>query len=177
MGCDIHAVIEYDRFNDGYWGAFADGEFSIDRDYKLFSAIAFGDGGNTDKLPYPPRGLPADISDIVKRCYFEPVNDSNGIRGWDSKAMAFRKISKTEARKQLPAGIIKKLFLKENLVPRDMVHTGSWLHLSELKETLKCARLKVENLSASFRAVYSALEILSGEYSEKNVRLVFWFDS
>ena len=58
MGCDIHAVIEYAR--DGSYLDFA--EVNIWRDYSLFSALAFGDGGVTDDLPYPPRGLPPDLS-------------------------------------------------------------------------------------------------------------------
>jgi hypothetical protein len=41
MGCDIHAVIEYEK--DNSYRDFA--EVNIPRDYALFSAIAFGDGG------------------------------------------------------------------------------------------------------------------------------------
>src|SRR5947207_1985006 len=66
MGCDIHAVIEYKKL-DSYWDF---GEVQIARDYKLFSALAFGDGGITDNLPFPPRGLPRDHSLLVSKLFF-----------------------------------------------------------------------------------------------------------
>jgi hypothetical protein len=53
MGCDIHAVIEYTRTDSGLVDAFTRGGVAIARDYELFSAIAFGDGGITDDLPFP----------------------------------------------------------------------------------------------------------------------------
>ena len=47
-------------------------DVNIARDHKLFSAIAFGDGGITDGLPYPPRGLPADHSgEVMDQFYVE----------------------------------------------------------------------------------------------------------
>jgi hypothetical protein len=177
MGCDIHAIVETDRFKVGYWDGFADGEFSIDRDYKLFSAIAFGDGGIKDKLPYPPRGLPDSLSEATKRSYFEPESELNGIRFWDSKTNSFRRTTKSEAKNRLKNGVVKTLYLKENLVPKDMVHTASWLYLSELDEALRAAQLKVEKLSSSFRAVHSVLKILAEDYGDKQVRLVYWFDN
>jgi hypothetical protein len=78
MGCDIHVVIEFDRYGHDIWDSFSDGEIHIDRDYELFSAIAFGDGGITDNLPYPPRGIPNNYSSVVRDSFFEPLLDIGG---------------------------------------------------------------------------------------------------
>lgn len=69
MGTDIHAVMEY---------APGDGSFSwlgtanLPRNPRVFAAIAFGDGGITDQLPFPPRGLPADRSFGVVELFLDP---------------------------------------------------------------------------------------------------------
>ncbi len=67
MGVSFHAVLEYNEFDS--WWAF--GEIHIPRDYNLFSAIAFGDGGMTDKMPHPPKDeIPADCSSEVRDLFF-----------------------------------------------------------------------------------------------------------
>lgn len=176
MGCDIHAVIETDKFKTSTWEGFGKGEFNIERDYQLFSAIAFGDGGNTKKLPFPPRGLPNDLSDETKDSYFEPESEWNGIELWDSKTNSFSRVTKSDAAERLD-GLLKTLYLEEDLVPKDMIHTASWLYFNELDEALRVAKLQVGKLSPSFQAIYSVLKIFAEGYGEKQARFVFWFDN
>jgi len=58
MGVSFYAVLEYVMYDL----PMSFGRVNISRDYELFNAIAFGDGGITEDLPYPPRGLPANLS-------------------------------------------------------------------------------------------------------------------
>src|ERR1051326_2037342 len=113
MGCDIHAVVENQVY--GSWTSFA--EVEIARDYKLFSAIAFGNGGITDDLPYPPRGLPSDHSNRVTGLFFveaDSVDDVQEIAtAWGDWAV--------------------EQFVMHKIVPQTDWHTPSWLNLGELE--------------------------------------------
>src|SRR5688500_20161255 len=72
MGCDIHLFIEY-LHNDAVL-AWADGEISIDRDYRLFAALA---GVRSAEPPeIPPRGLPTDVSWHVFDHYYLLVQEN-----------------------------------------------------------------------------------------------------
>lgn len=58
MGTSIHAIVEY-QFGPGTYFCLA--RWNLLRNHRFFSAIAFGDGGITDGMPFPPRGFPADL--------------------------------------------------------------------------------------------------------------------
>jgi len=162
MGCDIHAVIENQVY--GSWTSFA--EVEIARDYKLFSAIAFGDGGVSEDLPYPPRGLPSDHSHRVTELFFiksdseddpsEQFPQEDLARTWGDWAV--------------------EQFVLHRIVPGSDWHTPSWLKLDELDIALRRAGLKIEDQSPQFRAVIASMRKLSETYGDENVRLVFWFD-
>ncbi|MEW6207792.1 MAG: hypothetical protein AB1631_05450 [Acidobacteriota bacterium] len=168
MGCDIHAVIEFQKY-DSYWD-FA--EVRIDRDYKLFSALAFGDGGVTDDLPHPPRGLPIDHSLRVSDLFFVEAEVIREIEAQMEEEGEFD-----------PEGIAKswgdwalEQYRSYNLLPGPDWHTPSWLNFKELNEALTHANLKTEELSGEFRAALAAMQVLSEIYGPEKVRLVFWFD-
>ena len=64
MGCDIHMHVEIKQ--GGRWHLWA--QCSMHRDYNLFSLLA--GVRQEDDSPRPiaePRGLPADVSEVVKR--------------------------------------------------------------------------------------------------------------
>jgi hypothetical protein len=167
MGCDIHAVIEYKK-HDSYRD-FA--EVNIPRDYSLFSAIAFGDGGITDNLPYPPRGIPADHSIKVSELFFISVE-------------GLKKFSEEIAEDAFESEAIAKAwgdwalteYISNGNLPGVDVHTPGWLLLNEIKATLDKAKYDTDKLSPEFCAVLSAMQILSETYGDENVRLIFWFD-
>jgi len=156
MGCDIHAVIENQVY--GSWTSFA--EVEIARDYKLFSAIAFGNGGITDGLPFPPRGMPSDHSNRVTGLFFVEADSLDDVpeiaTAWGDWAV--------------------EQFVLHKIVPRTDWHTPSWLKLEELEIALHHAALKMDNQSPQLRAVIASMRILSETYGDENVRLVFWFD-
>jgi len=168
MGCDIHAVIECRKYGS-YWH-FA--EVSIARDYKLFAAIAFGDGGITDDLPYPPRGLPPDHSLRASDLFFIEADELKKIEAEVDRDEEF--LPEEEAKAWGDWAVEK--YTKYKLLPGPDWHTPSWLRLGELEEALKCAGLHIEEQSPEFRAVVSSMQVLSEAYGGENVRLVFWFD-
>src|ERR1051325_1600221 len=122
MGCDIHAVVENQVY--GSWTSFA--EVEIARDYKLFSAIAFGNGGITDDLPFPPRGLPSDHCNRVTWLFFveaDSLKDSEGQDDLDDIANVWGDWAVEQ-------------FVRHKIVPRTDWHTPSWLKLGELEIAL-----------------------------------------
>jgi hypothetical protein len=66
MSVAFYSVLEYEQW-DTYWAL---GRLNIPRDYNLFSAISFGDGGVTENMPYPPRGLPSNYSFEARELFF-----------------------------------------------------------------------------------------------------------
>jgi hypothetical protein len=168
MGCDIHAVIEYNK-HGSYWD-FA--VVNIDRDYRLFSAIAFGDGGITDELPYPPRGLPPDHSVQVSDLFFMEVDEIRNLHGdsgrWEESKL--KEIAESWGDWALQE------FSSFGILPNPELHTPGWLNLNELKEALSHAGLRVEDQSPEFRSVIAAMQTLSDDYGAERVRLIFWFD-
>lgn len=168
MGCDIHAVIEVERY--GSYQSFA--EVRIGRDDDLFSAIAFGDGGVTDDLPYPPRGLPADFGLTVTELFFV---DANEIRHLEA-ALEGEEDFKPEEIARGWGDWALETYKSLGLLPGPDWHTPGWLNVNELNDALSHARLKPEKQSVEFQAVLAAMRVLANNYGADKVRLVFWFD-
>jgi hypothetical protein len=169
MGVSFYAVLEYVVY-ESPWSF---GRLNISRDYDLFAAIAFGDGGITEGMPYPPRGLPPKLSldsrdlfftepDVVKE-YLEVsrLEDEEAstledyLEGWDEWAI----------REHRAFG----------LLPTPETYSHRWLNLNELKEALAHRNLSLEKRPPEVRAVIAAMEVLAQEYNPENVRLVFCF--
>lgn len=169
MGVSFYAVLEYMRYDLPT----SFGRLSISRDHELFAAIAFGEGGITEGMPYPPRGLPAALSldaldvfftepDVVKK-YLEAsrlddekvTSIQKYIEGWDEWAILEHRDS--------------------GLLPIPETYSHSWLNLNELKEALAHRNLNIDKRPADVRALIAAMEVLAREYGPENVRLVFCF--
>ena len=176
MGTDIHAVIEYED-EYGMVKAFADGELEIPRDYNLFCALAFGDGGLVETILYPPRGLPSEYSDTVREAYFFFVRDSEdetrGARtGWS--------ITREQADEWVREGYSSYIdvdWKQRAYVNSPDLHTASYLNCHEIKAALKHYKLDIQMLSPVFQATLAAMDALSKTYGPEKVRLVFWFDN
>jgi hypothetical protein len=169
MGVSFYAVLEYVVYDLPT----AFGRLNISRDHDLFSAIAFGDGGVTEGMPYPPRGLPHDLSfdsrdlfftdpDAVKEyleaSQLEDEEDSTVegyLEGWDEWAINDYRTS--------------------GMLPTPETYSHSWLNLNELKEALAHRNLSIDERPPDVRALIAAMETLAIEYGPENVRLVFCF--
>ncbi|HVG35664.1 MAG TPA: hypothetical protein VM911_21615 [Pyrinomonadaceae bacterium] len=149
------------------------GRLSLSRNYELFAAIAFGDGGITENMPYPPRGLPPDLSlDSLELFFNEP-----------DVVKEYLEISRSadEAESALEEYIegygdwAVREYQTIGHLPTPETYNHSWLNLNELKEALAYRNLSINKLSADYRALMAAMETLAREYSPERVRLVFCF--
>jgi len=165
MGCDIHAVIEYKRW-DSFWSSF--GEIDIPRDYDFFSAIAFGDGGITDELLYPPRGMPSDVSLRTSGLFYMDGQEYKDLM----KSHGMEEIIDPEIMEEWE----RKEYLSTGAVVAPDWHTPSWMNLSEFKASLEQGDITPDKQSPEIMATLSAMEVLANAYGHGNVRLVFWFD-
>lgn len=169
MGVSFYAVLEYVVHDSPQ----SFGRINILRDHDLFAAIAFGDGGVTEGMPYPPRGLPAQLSlDALDLFFTEPdeikeyleasqLDDEEEssveeyLGGWDEWA--------------------KRDYEAFGVLPTPETYSHSWLNLNELKEALAHRNLRIDKRPPDVRALIAAMETLAREYGPENVRLVFCF--
>jgi hypothetical protein len=171
MGCDIHAFIEFQENDSGQFQSVTEDELFIPRDYELFSAIAFGDGGITDDLLYPPRGLPTNYSFAVRELFFTTAKEFEQIlEGLGPEAPDPEDVAKSWGEWAV------KEYQESGNVPEPDTHTPSWLNLREIKEALAEAGLEINKQSHEFQEVLATMEELAEKYSPERVRLVFWFD-
>jgi len=170
MGTDIHAIIEYRRHGSDFL-AFTEGGILIPRDRKLFSILAFGDGGVTDNLMYPPRGLPDNLSFEARNLFFLEESEIKEMLLEAGEEFQPQEIAASWGE------WAQKEYQSSGRLPSLDLHTPSWLNYSELNEILANDKLEASNVSAEFRAVIAAMQVLAETYGTEKVRLVFWFDS
>jgi len=173
MGIDIHAFIEY----VGPWGEYrslAQGQLNLIDDERIFKAIAFGDSGQTDALPVPPRNLPTDCSDDVRDSFLVDAREYSG---------AFGLVCDGESGDGSDEDITGDLadwmrieYRNNNRLPNPYYHTSSWLTLSEFELSLSKAGLTMEDLKPDMRAAVASMRALVRDLGDDQVRLVFWFD-
>jgi len=169
MGVSFYSVLEYMMYDT----PMSFGRVNILRDNDLFSAIAFGDGGVTEGMPYPPRGLPPNLSLDSHDVFFtdaavvkeyleasrfdddEETTIEGYLEGWDEWAIReYRDIGS---------------------LPTPETYNHSWLNLNELKEALAHRNLSIDKRPPDVKALMAAMEALAHEYGPENVRLVFCF--
>lgn len=169
MGAAFYSVLEYEQWNT-YW---AFGRLNIPRDPELFSAIAFGDGGVTENMPYPPRGLPSNCSSESQELFF---TDSDVVEEYlDTSSVEDDEELSLEEYAEGFGGWAIDEYRATGSLPVPETYSHSWLNLTELKEALAFHNLNPDKLSPPFRAVLRAMEELAKEYGDAKVRLVFGF--
>ncbi len=72
MGCDIHAFVEYQPYEES-WMLMA--TLHLPRNYTLFTAMAGVRDKGTGIEQYPPKGLPTDIGIMTNSHYQEGRED------------------------------------------------------------------------------------------------------
>ena len=169
MGVSFYAVLEYVMYDL----PMSFGRVNISRDYELFNAIAFGDGGITEGMPYPPRGLPANLSLDSHELFF---TDADAIK-------QYLEVSRLEDEEETTVeGYLEgwdewaiREYQTVGTLPTPETYSHSWLNLNELKEALAHRNVSIDERPADVRALVAAMEVLAGEYGPENVRLVFCF--
>ncbi len=203
MGTDIHAFIEFDDnltsepFAEGNWiSSLSCGEFCIQRNYDLFDAL--GNGRNyhfkeseiQQRALYPPRGVPANLSEIVISRYYHLVDDNLGFA--NSLLPVLPSVTGEQARLWVKQGVSHcgKPFMTDNRgngrkskeIERRRVsdpawHSASWLTLAEVYDSLAHFNLEVAKLSVDFQVILGAMNDLATRLGAERVHLVFWFDN
>lgn len=164
MGVAFYSVLEYEQW-DSYWSL---GQLNIPRDPELFSAIAFGEGGVTEDMPYPPRGLPLDCSSEACELFF---TDSDVVEEYlkDEEEVSLEEYVEGFGEWALSE------YRASGRLPLPETYNHSWLNLNELKQSLAYRDLSIDKLSPAFRAALAAMQELAEAYGAEKVRLVFGF--
>jgi hypothetical protein len=169
MGVSFYSVLEWEQ-----WGSYQSlGRLNISRNYELFSALAFGDGGITDDMPYPPRGLPHDCSYDSLDLFFTHAEEVNKYMA-DSKSDDEEGITLEEYIEGF-GDWAATVYETYRLLPAPETYDHSWLNLNELKEALAHRGLSVEKLAPDFRALLAAMHSLAEDFGPEKVRFVFGF--
>lgn len=177
MGCDIHAFIEYKSNQvDINFNSFTDGEINIPRDYKIFSAIALGEGGIDDDVLFKTRGLPLNCSSAARELFFDDAEAVKKDSSLGNENYLWNDEEELQDLVDVFGEVISEEYIKRNRLPNVDFYGASWLNFNELLGALKHWNIQIENLSAEFRAVLATMQILSEKFEIENVRLVFWFD-
>jgi hypothetical protein len=160
MGCDIHAYVEHKNKNYDHWSALSD-ELSLGRYYGVFGRIA---GVRCDGCLVEPKGIPEDLSWQAEGNYWLRVNDT--YKDDDDYC------STEDAMRWIKNGCRVKLKADNTIdrVEHPDWHTPTWLTADELEACL----VGIED-GAEYKAVLAAMKSL--EASNRDVRLVLWFDN
>jgi hypothetical protein len=199
MGTDINAYAEYTRNHEEPWfrgdpnrPALFFAEFSLSRDYALFDAL--GDGRNSQlasedvgqRALFPPRGIPADLSLVVARQYYDLVIDSArpNAHFWPAHGC----VTVVEAEERVHRGhahfgnVVQDTHYSRSpprtwkVVSKELWHTPSWLLLSEIHQAMRSHNISLTAVDWGFRVAVTCLSKIEDELGEGRVRLVFWFD-
>jgi hypothetical protein len=169
MGASVYAVIEYRQY-DSYWSF---GEIDIPRDVKFLCAIAWGDGGITDEMPYTPRdSFPEDASDRARASFF--VSEDEARKYLDVSRVEDEEETSLEEYARLHGDWAIKEYRGSGLLPQPELTNLGWLTLPELEANLAQRGLEPGELSPPVRAVLAAMAELATGYGRESVRLVFW---
>ena len=169
MGASVYVVVEY-RMYDTY---FSFGQFYLLRDVDFLCAIAWGDGGITDEMPYPPReSFPSDASYRSRESFFVSADDAREYIEV-SRLEDEDEISLEEYARQYGDWAVKEYEASGLLPPPELTHIG-WLNLAELEANLSHRELEPGGLSPPVSAVLAAMTELAAAYGREAVRLVFW---
>src|SRR5262249_10245865 len=134
-----------------------------------------GPGGIKDELPFPPRGLPSDLS-FDAHSYFYTIAEEVQKNMIESLGKIGEEFQPEEYAAHVGEAGVKE-DLEKTILPTPEMHTHSWLNLIELKKVLAYGNLTKDNLSIEFCAFLAAMEELAVTCGPENVRLVFCFDS
>ena len=158
MGCDIHCYIEYKPTKNKNWYSF--GEVNVDRNYILFGIMAGVRYCGCSPV-VEPKGIPKDISWYTADSYTLYVVDKKT----DEEGCCTKEQVKEWNAEEWD---------EDKIVHPDW-HTPSWLTFKELEKVNK--KYKKENGGTHFQisAIIASMKELGK--TDKNSRLVFWFDN
>jgi hypothetical protein len=203
MGTDIHTFVEVDYATTGEpFGASAEvrcfnqGEFFLWHDYDLFDALG---NGRSHSFPpeevkrwalFPPRGLPANISQAVFLRYYHLVADPRykeaQLDGHWEFYPGLQPVPPEEAARWVGEGWSHYLDPPVRnaagrpgrpRVSSPNWHSASWLRLPEVYQALAHFGISVQDLGAAAQVILRVMEEFENRLGVGRSRLVFWFDN
>lgn len=169
MGASVYAILEYREY-DMFWSF---GKLDLPRDVEFLCAIAWGDGGVTESMPYPPRdAFPADASYHARDSFFVSAEESEEYLE-DTRMEDEEAISLEGYAEQIGDWALAEYKASGLLPPPELTNLG-WLTLPELEANLAHRGLDSSNLSPPIRALLAAMNELADGYGRDSVRLVYW---
>jgi len=173
MGCDMHGVIEFET-HEGRVLPFA--RVWLGRDYRLYAALAGVRATPEERPLFPPRGLPAKRSYVIRDLYFHSVVDDARANDPSLRGEDFVTRSQADAMVNRGAFYTPNAFgVPDSFVSKGDWHTPSWLTLAEIHKALEHAQLRLDECNGEFRAALAAMSELAKGCAPDSVRLVFWF--
>src|ERR1700745_634568 len=131
MGASVNAVIEYRQY-DSYWSF---GVIDIPRDVEFLCAIAWGEGGITDDMPYPPReSFPEDASYRATELFF--VSEAAAREYLEVSRLDNEEETSLEEYARLQGEWAVKHYNSTGMLPQPEVTNLGWLTLPELEANL-----------------------------------------
>lgn len=172
-----------------------EGSFLLDRDYRLFDALAGGrshllshEDRDADRIPLiSPRGVPSPCSLVVASNYYRlilaPDDRLPDRHFWDKEKCIPSTVADqwTQAGQSIRATVLQ--WVNSDVEGRtwpvvSLPHLSSpgWLKLDEVDRSLKHHGLDLSETVSTFRILRSAMKSAIEEHHNDRVRLVFWFE-
>lgn len=168
MGVTVSAVIEY-KISTSY---FAFSNINIPRSDELLPSILYGDGGVTDEMLFPPRGMPSDFSSKVADLFFTDLETvENYLK--ETQFDGEDEITPEEYLEDAGEWAVEQ-YKTSGLLPTPELYSPSWLALNELQEVMMRDKIAISSLTPEFRAIVAAMNSLAQDFGTDNVRLIFW---
>jgi hypothetical protein len=168
VGTDIHAFIEYHSASDGIWRAHS--EVFLEREYRLFAAIA-GVRDTEDTTPlFEPRGFPADASAFAQRAYYVHIEPDQEF----VHSGLYRFVRASDVAGIINSGGHYRHQSKDIISHPDALYP-SWLSLSEIQNALRAIGVGNETLGMAWQLALRTMQAIEAEFHAK-ARLAFWFE-
>lgn len=165
---DIRAFIEYRSASDDLWRA--QSEVLLERDHRLFAAMAGVCAWEDIPTLFEPRGFPADASAFAQRAYYAHIVPDEEV----VQEGLFRFV-----RASAVAGIIKSgghyRHQSKGLISDPNALSPSWLRISEIESALQAIGSRNETLGIAWQLALRTMQAIKAELHAE-VRLVFWFE-
>lgn len=169
MGCDIHMYAEI-KFDDT-WSEFKIVNlrgYDIDsiyygRSYEVFGFLSDGVRGYKNGLP--PRGLPCDVSKIIK----------SKFDGWGNDAHSASWMTFTELRVAIKEMMARKIITRCSEIQN--IYKSLRLVLKLLTLYKKDKKKALLDIKSPIKGLYAKLAIKNYFKKVNGLRIIYWFDS
>jgi len=168
MGTDIHAFIEYRTPSNEFWRSHS--EVFLERDYRIFAALAGVREEEGETAVFEPRGFPKDASPFPQLAYYvHIVPDDEFVANGLS-----RFVRESDVPRIIGDGGHYR-HQSKNLISHPDARDASSLSFAEIQHALRTAGIGDETLDFGWQLALRSMQALEAELHAK-ARLTFWFE-